>query len=416
METKNNFWRTFRSFIIWFLVFYLLLSFFFQPKNNTNTDGILTLSALDDDVVLGNLANFQLKNNTDAALNFASPCEENSAESAVVSRIVNGQKLPLDIGKESCAGLESFPLSPGETKKITLHGWHNQTFTEAGRYDFTLQLSDENREISTVSTEVMYENPGFIRRFFRFIVTEPIFNTLVFFVDKLPGHSMGWAVILLTLLVRIIFYLPNQHAMESQRRLQKLQPRIEEIRKKCGKNKQMMALQTMQLYRDEKINPFSSILPILIQMPFLIGLYLVVIDGFAPHLNHFLYSFQKNFDITIVDNAFLGLDLSAAPYYASMQVLLPLIVAFAQFGAMKLAMYRSQKQGDKKSGVPDDLAAQMQNAQKVMVYILPLMIGIFTITLPAAVGIYWLASTVFGMGQQMLVNWRLDQPQLRVKK
>jgi YidC/Oxa1 family membrane protein insertase len=61
------------------------------------------------------------------------------------------------------------------------------------------------------------------------------------------------------------------------------------------------------------------------------------------------------------------------------------------------------------------MMAQMEQMQKMMLWMLPLMIGFFTATFPAAVGIYWLTSTVFGIGQQKLVNWQLDKPQVRRK-
>ena len=181
----------------------------------------------------------------------------------------------------------------------------------------------------------------------------------------------------------------------------------------------MLAMETMALYKKHKINPMSSCAPMLLQMPFLIGIYLVVKDGLSPHLNHLLYPFHSGVDLSIVDTNFLGLNLEIPNIWV-----LPVLVAVAQFIAIKLSMSAAKKQQgpkivEKKKETKDkspDMAEQMEQMQKMMLWMLPLMIGFFTATFPAAVGIYWLTSTVFGIGQQKLVNWQLDKPQVRRKE
>jgi YidC/Oxa1 family membrane protein insertase len=283
-------------------------------------------------------------------------------------------------------------------------------------------MTSDAGETQTLTTaEFEIKEAGWIRKAFRLVITQPLFNGLVFFIETLPTHSLGWSIILLTLIVRILLFLPNQKAMKSQRKLQKLQPHIQSLRKKHKDNQQAVAMETMALYKKHKINPMSSCLPMLLQMPFLIGIYLVVKDGLSPHLNHLLYPFHANVDLSIVDTSFMGLNLEVPNIWV-----LPVLVAAAQFMAIKLSLAAAKKQqpakeveskkdkSDKKEKAPD-MAEQMEQMQKMMLWMLPLMIGFFTATFPAAVGIYWLTSTVFGIGQQKLVNYQLDKPQVRRK-
>jgi len=173
---------------------------------------------------------------------------------------------------------------------------------------------------------------------------------------------------------------------------------------------------TMALYKKHKINPMSSCLPILLQMPFLLGIYFVVRDGITPHFAQKLYGFQSDFDLSVVDNSFFGLDLSVPDMFV-----LPVIVGVAQFFAMKLAIIHTKKKADKNPVKKDpkkgpDMADQMQQMQKMMLYVFPFMIAFFTATFPAGVGIYWLTSTLFGIAQQRFVNWQLDRPKVKRKE
>lgn len=243
---------------------------------------------------------------------------------------------------------------------------------------------------------------------------------MVFIAEVLPGHSLGWAIIGMTLIVRLILFMPNQKAMRSQRKLQKLQPEIEALKKKHGTNQQMLAMETMALYKKRKINPMSSCLPILLQMPILIGIYFVVQGGVAEHLSYLLYAFQSEANLGAINPHFFGLNLEVPNIWV-----LPFLVGAAQYFAVKLSMAASsktkkdekptKKKPQKQSQGPD-MAEQMQQMQKVMLYALPLMIGIFTATFPAGVGIYWLTSTLFGIGQQKVVNYQLDKPKVKRKE
>jgi YidC/Oxa1 family membrane protein insertase len=395
-----------KTFLIWFALFYLIFwglqmimgDLEKKPEDNSNP---VTLVPVDKSPVMGHLAKFALKNNTEKNIAIIG-CDVGIPIN--FSRVINGQNIGL-LPEEKCITSEIKTVMAGTSEDISFPEKNSQIFTEEGKYKLTLKIkSEDTEEIQTIESEpIVFSQPGMFRQLFRALVTKPLFNILVALMHYFPGHSLGWAIVLLTLLVRLALFLPNQKAMKSQRKLQKLQPKIEEIRKKHGKNQQAMAMKTMELYRTHKINPMSSCLPILIQMPFLIGIYFVVQGGLSEHLRFLLYSFNTNIDLKLVDPVFFGMNLEAPNIWV-----LPILVGLAQWAALKLAFIKSST-----SSLPtvpqEGMAAQMQQMQKMMVWVFPIMIAVFTFTFPAGVGVYWLVSTLFGIGQQQLVNWQLDR-------
>ncbi len=404
-----------KSFLGWFIVFYLILSivqyFTYTTENKEVTiEKEVQIKLVDKSMNLGNLAQFKIENLASAPLSFASPCEE--AGSLKVFRLLNGQEV--EVSKfENCesADLPGFTLEPGEDQVLSFAEYNHVFFSESGRYQLeaTMQTGDTSKVMRSEIFE--YDNPGIFRQLFRGLISKPLFNTLVFFVDKLPTHSFGWAVILLTILVRLLLFAPNQRAIRSQHELQKFQPKIEEIKKKYANNQQMLAMKTMELYKTHKINPMSSCLPMLLQMPFLLGLYFIVRDGLSPHLNFLLYSFQAGIDLSLVQTEFFGLDLGVPNI-----LVLPALVGIAQWVAMKLTFSIQKKRKIGKENKPEKapaIAGQMQQMNKMMIWVMPLMIAFFTASFPAAVGIYWLTSTLFGIAQQKIVYYQMDKPQVR---
>lgn len=416
-----------RSFIFWFATFYLIFYFFtawFGPDKKAETEVTPVMVTIQDKTIkLGNLAEFTIQNRTDQALAFTSPCEGGESASQIgIYGIIAGNRTDNLLPLENCstADIPSFEIPPGAKYGLSFRSLSNEIFKDEGNYILELELQGE--EAQTVASPTFeYSEPGIFRKLYRALIAKPLFNTLVFFIKILPSHSLGWAIILLTILVRIILFVPNQNAMKSQREMQKMQPKIQEIRAKHKDNPQLMAMKTMEIYKTHNIHPLGSMMPMLVQFPVLIGMYLIIQQGVSPHQNHLLYSFNQSIDLSLVENLFLWFDVSRPdPLY-----ILPVLVAGIQFLTMKLAFAKSDKKkkeaasdkpAKKKSDEPNmaDMAEQMQ---KTMLYVMPVMIGVFTIMFPAGVGLYWFVSTLIGTAQQKLVNWTLDRPQVtRVEK
>src|SRR3989338_2337989 len=201
------------------------------------------------------------------------------------------------------------------------------------------------------------------------LLFQPIHNLLIWLHNILPGHDVGWAIIIITLLIRLILYPLSKKGLESQKALQILQPKMAELQKKYKDNREELARQTLALYKEHKVNPFASIGPMLVQLPVLIALYDVFNRGFKNETFSVLYSFGV-FDLSL-PNLALGILAGVAQYYQ-----------------MKIMFRLRPAPAPAASGQPD-MARIMQ---KQMMFMSPVMIAIFSFGLPAALPLYWLVS------------------------
>ena len=228
-----------------------------------------------------------------------------------------------------------------------------------------------------------------IAHFFFIILYQPLFNALVLLYDYAPGHDFGIAIIFLTLIIRFILYPVSVKAVNSQKSLQKLQPKIQEIQKKYKNDREKQAKETLELYKKEKINPFSGILISLIQIPILIALYRVFWNGLNPEELSNLYQFVANpgqlnpFFLSIID-------------LSKPNIVMALVAGVAQYFQSKM-LIPGAKNNPKKEG---DFSQIMQ---KQMVYFLPVFTVIILLGLPSALGLYWAASGIFSMIQQYFI-------------
>lgn len=245
---------------------------------------------------------------------------------------------------------------------------------------------------------------------FNIILYQPIFNALFYIYHVIPGHDLGVAIIILTLIIRLLLFWPSLSGLKAQKKLQDTQPKIEAIKKKYKDNKEELGKQLMKFYQENKINPFSSCLPLLIQLPILIALYRVFLHGLqfdaqthllVPDQLNFLYGYLKNiFATQPVEVTFFGIiDLAATK-----NIVLAVLAGLAQFVSAK--MLSLKKAEVKSKGAQDENMAAMMNKQ--MLYFMPILTVIFGYQLPAGITLYWLVSTVFTLGQQYLF--------LRIKK
>jgi YidC/Oxa1 family membrane protein insertase len=155
----------------------------------------------------------------------------------------------------------------------------------------------------------------------------------------------------------------------------------------------------MALWKEAKVSPFGSCLPILLQFPFLIAVFYAIKDGLNPDNSYLLYTTYSDFSLQDINVNFLGiLDLTKANLYV-----LPLIIGGLQFIQMKLSLAKKAKK-DKESGIVKKEKNEMEMANSMMIYMMPVMIAVFTASVPAGVGLYWGASTTYGIIQQIIVN------------
>ena len=225
---------------------------------------------------------------------------------------------------------------------------------------------------------------------FNIILYKPLFNALVLLYQYLPGNDFGIAVIALTIIIKLLFWPLGTLGIKSQKALSELQPKIKEIQEKHKEDKGKQAQETFALYKKARINPFSGCLPLLIQLPILIALYQVFWHGFEPGKMVNLYSFITN--PGVISPSFLGiLDLSKPNIYLA-------------FLAGILQFFQSRQVMSKDKTIKKEKAAQFGDMlQKQMIYFFPVFTVLILLKLPSAIGLYWVAVTIFSIIQQHFV-------------
>lgn len=220
------------------------------------------------------------------------------------------------------------------------------------------------------------------------LIYKPIFNALVAIYNTIAFQDFGLAVIIITLLIRIILFPLTLKSSKANLKLQALQPKIKELQAKHSDDKTALAAATMAIYTENKINPLSGCLPILIQLPFLIALYSAFRSAFQPDALNHLYSFIHNpVAINQISLGFIDLTKSSIP--------LAVVAGILQFVQVKLSM-------NKKSGQDKDDPATAMSQQ--MLYIFPILLVIIAYKLPIGLVIYFIASSVFATIEQWYIR------------
>jgi YidC/Oxa1 family membrane protein insertase len=287
-------------------------------------------------------------------------------------------------------------VKAGESEQIDLGPWKYSLFSAYGNYEVHLPVPEE---LDEGPVPFSIHEVGVMTQLFRTFITKPLLNGLIFVASLTPGYNLGIAIIILTIIVKLILFMPTQHAMEGQRKMQAVQPKMDAMKAKYKDDPKKMQEETMKLWKEHGVNPMQACLPMLIQFPILIGLFFTIRDGSVLALSeHLLYAPYQNLSWDF-GTQFLGMDLTVPNV-----TVMPILLVVMQFFQMKLSFaHNKKKQGDQ-GKKKDQKASQQEMQQKMMMYGLPLMIGFFAIQFPAAVSLYWAASTVFAVGQQVFVN------------
>ncbi len=228
------------------------------------------------------------------------------------------------------------------------------------------------------------------------IIIQPLTNVLVLFTSFLGGN-LGLSVILMTIFVKLLLLPFAYSSLKSQLVMKKMQPKINEIKKQYPDNVEQ-SKKIMELYKEANTNPFAGCLPILIQFPLIIGLYKVFLNGatFEPTI---LYSFMS-LPVHISDS-FFGILLSEKSYF------LAIFAGIAQYIQLHFSPSTQNTLSDDTD--KDSTVRLMENMQKNMKYILPIMIVFFTLVVPAAIAIYWITTSLVTLVQEFWMYQRIKK-------
>jgi YidC/Oxa1 family membrane protein insertase len=230
---------------------------------------------------------------------------------------------------------------------------------------------------------------------FHTLIYQPIYNALALLIGFLPGGDVGLAIIAITVLVRLILSPLSLSAIRTQIAMRRIDPELKALQAAYKDDKETLGKKTMELFRENKVNPLASFFLILIQLPIIIGLYAVLRAetkglSFDPSV---LYSFVHA--PAHASLLFLGFfDL------AGKSLALAAVVAITQFIYAKL-LSPSTPAAASKGSFQEDLSKSMQMQ---MQYALPVVLGVVAYFASSAIALYFVTSNTFSILQELVVQ------------
>ena len=377
--------------LIFTLLFFLLFSYFSGKQEQQEQRGVsFELSQKSYTVPAGVMINIQNSESED--LIFES-CRDIS---------VRFQGEVLEFPQDLC---QEYRLETGEQAEINFSSYYT-LFQETGTYTFEFELWEKKW---LEQTEVRYRST--LGKIFVGLFYAPTYNLLVFFI-QLFWNSLWWAIVAVTVVIRILLLYPQHKMMVSQRKMQAIQPKVKKLQEKYKWDQQAMGMELMKLYKKEWVNPLGSCGLLLIQMPILIVIYNIILHITSRQNEFYLYPFLADFHTSQIEFHFFGIDLLVAGGLTG--ILLALGVWLIQYIQVKLSLSfhsantpqsdwlvleKKKNEQEYHSLMPDP---EMMN--KFMLYGMPAMVMVFTYTLIAGVWVYWWISTLFAIVQQIFVN------------
>ena len=291
---------------------------------------------------------------------------------------------------------------------------------------------------------------------FEYIITRPMGYIIEFIYNLVQNY--GIAIILFTIVIKMLLFPLNVKSQKAMRKQQKIQPIMQELQKKYANDKEKLNREMMKLYKENNISMSGGCLPMLIQMPILIGLYQVIqkplsfllhVDWSAPdvinrvkalrdtyaqgalasrtmeqlanmnQMNISQWAAQAGQTDWVINFKMFFMDLANVPSTAInylgeiaqgnfehlsvvLLLLIPVLAILSSIGSMKLSQAMTGQKKDKsQKSAEENTATQMSNT---MMWMMPVMTGFFTFTLPAGIGLYWIISSVLQIVQQVGLN------------
>lgn len=237
-----------------------------------------------------------------------------------------------------------------------------------------------------------------ISSFFHIVFYNPIYNALVAFIAIVPGSDVGIAVILLTISIRLILLPFSLSAARTQRAMKILEPKIKELKEKHKGDKEKEAIETLALYREAQVNPFSSILTVFIQIPVLLALYWVFYyEPFSTVNTALLYTFTPIPHSVSLE--FLGL-ISVI----GKSIFLAALAGISQFlqAHMALSGTMSPSQNSTQGGFQKMMGMQLK-------YVFPFLIAFISYTTSGAIALYFITTNLAGVLQEWHVRRTINK-------
>ncbi|MDB5183728.1 MAG: putative 60 kDa inner rane insertion protein [Candidatus Saccharibacteria bacterium] len=260
---------------------------------------------------------------------------------------------------------------------------------------------------------------------FELLIVQPLFNLLMLLYAVIPGGDFGLSIVLFTIILRLAMYPLVKRQLHQTKAMRRLQPELEEIKKRTKGNRQAQGVEMMELYKRHGVSPFRSIGILIIQLPIFISLY-SVIQIFTLHrdqLTKWTYDFIENIGPikhiiehpSAFNEKFLGVvDLTQHAFSATgvngILVVLALVAAIGQFIQSKQTLPQATGQrrlrdilSDAANGKDADQSDINNAIMGKMIYVLPLFMLFIMLSLPGAIALYYATSTLVAVIQQSII-------------
>lgn len=266
---------------------------------------------------------------------------------------------------------------------------------------------------------------------FTTLIVQPIFNLLSLIYAVIPGHNFGLAIILFTIIVRMLMWPIVRKQLHQARAMRKLQPELKKIKKAAAGNRQKESTMMMELYRERGINPFASLGPLLLQLPIFIGLYSglqrvvkdanQIVDFSYPAIQNLSWMQQVADNIHKFDETLFGfVDLTRAAlgsegFYFPAMVIVVASVIVQYFQAKQLVPVDQdakslrkilREAGEGKQADQSEVNAAIGRSMK---FLLPALMFVFTVGIASALSLYWLVGGIVAYIQQAIVLGRDEE-------
>lgn len=238
----------------------------------------------------------------------------------------------------------------------------------------------------------------------------PLYNSLVYIVTLFPGISIGMAVIIFTILVKIVLFPLSKSSLIAQVKMKSVEPEVNKIRAQYANNRQEQGLKIMEYYRSKNIKPLSGILLVFIQLPILFALVSVFYHIIPEVKTEYLYSFITT---PTINPTLFGIDITGR------SLVLALLTGLAQYFQLRYSVSMSQQRKissqNQKNGIKSDAMTDIAtNISSQMRFTIPIMafVSVYWIiphTFPTAasiIAIYWIVSSLFTLGQELYIKNR----------
>jgi YidC/Oxa1 family membrane protein insertase len=260
---------------------------------------------------------------------------------------------------------------------------------------------------------------------FTTLIVQPIFNLLAFIYALIPGHNFGLAIILFTIIVRLLMWPLVKKQLHQVKVMRKLQPELKRIKAEAKGNKRQESMLMMELYKERGVNPFSSIGILILQIPILIGLYIglqkvtkdpsQMVEFAYPFIQDFSWMKQLAENVHLFDATLFGfIDLSRAAmgpggiYWPAMFIVIGSAVAqYFQSKQLSPSTKDSKSLREILKGAGKGQQADQSEVNAAVGrstrFLLPALVFLFTVNIASALSLYWLVSGLVALVQQGMI-------------